>query len=959
MDEARALPHQIHQALARGWTVLTANQRAARTLHRDFDLDQRSSGLTQWQPPAILAWESWLSTLWRRLLLDGHASALLLNSTQEHTLWRAIVAADPANASLRPVDSLASLAADAWLLLHAYRARRRLQSAAISADTRAFARWASDFDRRADRAQYITAVQLPEALRAAVEASRLTPPTGLLLIGFDSKTPAQSALLDAIQSTGTSIEESLPQTPAVDERSPGAPSIAVSPRWMGGDNSEPTLTLVSALDERSEISACARWLRTQLTERPTSRLAVIVPSLDAARAEIDRVFRPILAPELDDLAAPTNSGPYEFSLGIPLAQAPLVSTALDILRWITGPLPLDRITSLLLSPHFAASSDVELLARAEFDAFTLRRQPLLQPELSLESLLSLASNPKHGAENLPLLQKHLRALRTIFQQKDLMQAERSHADWIVTIHEILDAAGWSTPARDSSVEYQTRRKWLSALDELATLDFDGARVCFATALGSLARIVSQTLFAPESRHAPIQILGPLESAGSRFDALWFLRASDLAWPARSTPNPLLPWPLQRELAMPGADPAADTSHARRITERIAASAATVVFSFAQHSADDNGQQRPSPIVLALDTELKLLTAEEFAPANPIPAPIVLEFFPDDAPIPSPPDRVLEGGASILAAQAACPFRAFAERRLFASALEAPTLGLDAAQRGSIVHAVLEEFWFKVESQSALKLLTTDQREALLTRCINSALAEHSPNPSQGWPRAYLDTERQRLLTLLTLWLEFEATQRSPFAVLARERQLDDVAIGPLRLKIRVDRIDRVVDESNPGESNPDEADQIILDYKTGVASVADWLGPRPDAPQLPLYAVVSVIANHAAAANSEAAPNLAAIAFATLRPGKELGLHGYESREGILPKPAKLKVESLEEQLAQWQEILTALAEDFHSGDARVDPKRYPQTCARCEQRLLCRLNPAALDAEYNSDPEVEEAPLA
>ena len=38
---------------------------------------------------------------------------------------------------------------------------------------------------------------------------------------------------------------------------------------------------------------------------------------------------------------------------------------------------------------------------------------------------------------------------------------------------------------ESSVEFQTRRKWESALDELATLDFDGVPVEFGQALKAL------------------------------------------------------------------------------------------------------------------------------------------------------------------------------------------------------------------------------------------------------------------------------------------------------------------------------------------------------------------------------------------------------------------------------------------------------------------------------------------
>ena len=925
MDDPHALPGQIHQALEGGWTVLTANQRAARTLHHGFDLHHRAHGLTHWEPPAILAWDVWLTSLWHRLLLDGHASELLLNPTQEQTLWRAIIAedsaADGAAESLRPIDALAELAAEAWLLLHAYRGRGRLQASIASTDTRAFARWAGEFERRSARSQYITEAQLPEVLRAAFAEGRFTAtqPTqaGLLLVGFDSRTPAQTALLDAIRTTDTQIEE-FAQT------SPTHP-----------------LTLVAAPDERAELTVCARWLRARLTEQPAARIAVIAPAIETSRAEIDRVFRQTLAPELNVIDAPASSGPYEFSLGVPLAQTPMVSTALDILHWGTGPIPLDRVSALLLSPHFAADSSEstattsvdhsEFLARAEFDAFVLRKQHLLQPQITLDALHALVAASKSSG-SLTILIKHLSALRTIFLRID--RAVQTHAEWAATFHDLLEATGWNAPGRDSSVEFQTRRKWESALDELATLDFDsrsdGTRVRFAAALAALERIATQTLFAPESRHAPIQIMGPLESAGSSFDAVWFLRADDLTWPTKPNPSPLLPWLLQRELAMPGADPAHDTARAQRITDRIAASAPDVLFSYARQTAD--GQQRPSPVVTGLAANglaIELRNTDEIAPGDPNAEPVELEAFADEAPIPPPPDSVLQGGASILQSQAACGFRAFAEKRLFSSALDTVSLGLDPRERGSLVHAVLERFWAEVETQAALKSLPLDERNALLNRFIDDAFAKDHAHPASGWPRAYLRTERQRLLNLLGLWLDYEAIERAPFTVQSREETLRDVQIGPLRLNIRVDRVDRALGEGNAGQPSG----EIILDYKTGPASPAEWLGDRPDAPQLPLYAVVS----HA--------PQLAAVAFASVRLGKDLGLHGYEARDGVLPKAAKLKAESLATQVEDWREVLTALAQDFHSGEALVDPKQYPQTCAHCDQRLLCRLDPTTLGA--------------
>ncbi|MDR3745006.1 MAG: PD-(D/E)XK nuclease family protein [Acidobacteriaceae bacterium] len=943
MGDSYALHSQVQSALERGWNVLTANQRAARTLHHDFDMNQRALGRSHWEPPAIHAWDEWLGNLWNRLLLDGHAAELLLSPVQEHTIWRAIIAAESASgsaaSSLRPVDSLAELAAEAWRLLHEYRGRRRLAASLANSDTRAFARWAAEFERRCSRSQYLTRAQLPEALLSAVSAGQLSLPIGTLLVGFDTRTPAQLALFETMRAADVSVED------------------------LQVGNAASSLTLANAPDERAELDACACWLRAQLSERPTSRIAVVVPAVESNRAEIDRAFRQRLAPELNEIEAPTHSGPYEFSLGGSLAQTAMVSTALDLLRWASGPLPLDRVSALLLSPHFAVGSSTESssspnavataasseeLARAEFDAFVLCRQQLLLPEITLDELATMVAHSRQSAK-LPDLQRRLNALRPIFRSREIASGERAHADWAEMIHELLTAAGWAARSRDNSVEFQTRRKWESALDELATLGFDsrsdGTRVPFPVAVAALTRIAAQTLFAPESRHAPIQIIGPLESAGSTFDAVWFLRANDLSWPQNPSPTPLLPWTLQRELAMPGADPAHDTAHARRITERIAASAPTVVFSYAQDSATE-GHQRPSPVVSGLATgSLELRSAEQIAPIEAEFEPIALQAFADDGPAP-PPDRVLEGGASILAAQAVCGFRAFAEKRLFASALEPASLGLDPRQRGSLVHTVLELFWAAVETQAALRLLTADERDGMLAHLIDAALAELYPNPARGWPSAYLDAERQRLLKLLRLWLDYEADERSPFTVVSREETLRDVRIGPMRLNIRVDRVDRVPLQPMQDDGELETTGEVILDYKTGLASTADWLGERPDAPQLPLYAVVSATAKEETTeAGETGAPNLAGIAFASLRLGKDMGLHGYETCDGVLPKAAKMKMESLEAQVEEWRKVLTALAEEFYSGEARVWPKQYPKSCNYCDQRLLCRLDPAKLNA--------------
>src|SRR5258708_31184878 len=112
------------------------------------------------------------------------------------------------------------------------------------------------------------------------------------------------------------------------------------------------------------------------------------------------------------------------------------------------------------------------------------------------------------------------------------------------------------------------------------MDIDGGEVEFAQALEAWERIGRQTTFAPESRDAPVQVMGPLEAAGGQFDAVWFLRAGDLSWPAVTTASPLLPWAMQRELGMPGVDAARDAEQARRGAERGGAGQKAVGVSYA-------------------------------------------------------------------------------------------------------------------------------------------------------------------------------------------------------------------------------------------------------------------------------------------------------------------------------------------------------------------------------------------
>ena len=889
------LTGEIAAALERGATVLTGNQRAARELQRAWDTRNRDAGRGRWAPARVLAWSAWTAGLWHGMLLAGTAEAMLLNRAQEAAVWRGVIAEDESLATLRSADALAGMASQAWATLAKFRGLGRLKGSATNADTESFAGWAVGFEERCRTGRFLPEARLEGMLRKALLERGLGVSGELLLVGFDRLLPAQVALLDPLADTGVGIE-----TASVPEL-PGERLLAV------------------AEDEAGELWLAAGWVRRLLEKLPEARVAVVVPGLGEQRAKIERVFREVLAPETLAIGAESGS-PFEFSAGEALSERPMIIAALDLLGWAAGELELERVSDLLLSPYFAGGAEAS--ARAEFDAFELRGARMLRPETGLDWLIRALARSKRVVR-LGRTLAALRGLQAVAKRRLGSSERRAYGDWAEAVREMLTAAGWAARGGENSVEFQTRERWESALDELATLDFEGGRVSYEVALGALRGIVQATVFAPESQDAPVQILRPEESAGQRFDVVWFLRAGDLTWPQSVPGSPLLSWPLRRELGMPGSLASQDADDARWVTERVARCAAeTVVFSYALET--EEGKQRPSPMLDGLDLRAFTDMVEELPGAL-----VSLEDVEDDAPIAALPDHPVVGGARILQSQAACGFRAFAEHRLFASEVESRALGMDARERGIAVHLVLERFWEEVRTQAVLKVMTTEVRRETLGRAIDRALGDAAAKAETSWDAAYLETQRLRLMSIGMEWLAMEAGRAVPFTVAQREVDAKDVAIGPLRLSVRIDRVDEV------------EGGAVLIDYKTGEAKPSAWLTERPDEPQLPLYAVL------------EEGLDLQAVAFGRVKLGKDMGLAGFQSAPGILTHPARDFV-GMEEQIAEWRGTLTVLAEGFAGGDARVSPKQYPVTCARCVQRLLCRVDGAALMAVDENSGEDE-----
>jgi probable DNA repair protein len=883
-----------------GGLVVTASERAARSITAAFHRARRAEGLSAWRAPNVRDWQTFVRNAWLERSADHR---LVLNSIQEQSLWAGIIARiDPHAAQLEGArDRLASLAVDAHRLLCSYAAdlldERRRDT--WDHDAAAFSSWLSAFDGACRSANLISASRLPLELIAMLKADSSARPR-LLRAGFDRILPIQQEFFAAWGECH--------DAPAV---SPGS-----------------HVEFHHAADPASELAACALWCKQQLTANPRARLLVVTQDLAKRRGEIERAFLRYI-PSTGSSASQARL--FEFSLGVKLSQIGLARSAGLLLHWLNGAISEQEL-DWLLSSGFAAAP-AELTALTAFMR-AIRRRGLQRTRWSLNDFL----RQQPGAE-LPAAWRS-RLIQAQHRLLDFARTPRTPLEWAEFVPQLLTQTLWPDPRPLTSAEFQAHRRWQQTIDDCASLGFDGRRMNFAEFLAVLDRAVDETLFAPESREAPILIAGPAETAGLTADAVWFLGADEDSWPAGGSAHPLLPVAVQRLAQMPHATVQLDWDLAAAVTLRLLASAHEVRFSYSREKGGVDA--RPSKLIVHQLANVPTPLPPDLIPSADS-APLTIPFQ-DATQLPFPSGGA-PGGAATLTAQSQCAFKAFAIARLNANDWELAEPGLSAAERGQLVHEVLHSVWAGppdgLRSHAELTAIF-DLRSFVESHVQHVLQFKLPPRARDSMPQPYLALEETRLTNLITEWLRYEST-RVPFSVLDLE-QKTTTSIDGLTLRLRLDRVDRLIDNT-----------LLVIDYKTGNISPKSWDLPRPDDVQLPLYAGFAV----------GSSAQLGGLVFAKLRAGernREFAGRVRKARETLLSDLNNardlVRKPLTNEQLQAWQDHIAELARDFLSGRAVVDPRDYPNTCEQCHLQSLCRIQEhPPLNAEENgSDEEVDDA---
>ena len=410
-----------------------------------------------------------------------------------------------------------------------------------------------------------------------------------------------------------------------------------------------------------------------------------------------------------------------------------------------------------------------------------------------------------------------------------------------------------------------------------------------------------------------------------FDGIWICDTDSDHWPGTTKPNPLLSLSLQKKYQLPGSGAQRELAYAKELLASFTASAAKVVFSWGRMNREQECALTPLvshlPEIVSHHPELENLCQQQ--PLN-YQSPELEQFHaigqwvqlsaPDTQGLALPDDK-LSGGTALIKSQSLCPFQAYGRYRMALSADEDFYEGVNPLDRGNLVHQALELFWQDTKNSHQLANLLA--HPGLLQQKVEQAVSNALLLWKQtSWlqPEKLYQLEQQRAERILLNWLIEQESKRSEFEISALE-QKQTLNLGGLTIRLQADRIDQLA-----------TGDHLIIDYKTGLKTIAATEGERPEEPQLPLYAL----------SNPD---QTKAVAFAVLRHDRisfsglaQEGLSLFnESGVGSVDSPPDWP-----QQLATWHGHLLQLAQAIMAGEAKVDPINE-QVCDYCDLQSLCR----------------------
>jgi probable DNA repair protein len=780
----------LNESLNNSGTIVTANRRLARSLIAQFNLLQQQSGRSAWRSPRIYSWSNWCSELIASAQ-DQESIPTHINAQQSQWLWERCLRKEITHESV-DISNLVRLSRDIWQRLADWQISIKSVAAAVqSADQRIFAAAAGRYLGILERENWLDDAATSAFLLRLIKDSKLPVAGVFTFAGFGRQRPVQVAIQSAIVNAGGSVE----LTPRVERCE--------------------QLSLHAYDSTDSELRAAGAWARSRIEADPDRRVAIVSSDLDSDAAGIARRVREGFTPGWQ-YGPPSQHDALNVSYGRRLADYPVISIALLSLRWLHRELTGSEVGVLLRSP-LLASSDLAGRSRLE-----LRLRQLPDRRWSPAMITAALRGKGSGDDDDDDGHEWLAAVAKMTKRRRELPKSASPAEWAMFMDESLRQLQWPGQGTLASADYQLVNRWRELLNELARLDLVSARMTFSVALSRLENSAGETIFQAESTSARVQLLGPLEAAGTEFDGLWILGLHSASWPPAAAPSALVSRKLQEKFDLPDCTPANTTRHVRALLTRLTASADEVQCSYARMHEDN--EQTPSSLLLELQPAFGDSWPDPGWHAASLIGRCTLTRVSDRVP-PVKSTEKLSGGAAVVQQQLDEPLTAFIRGRLHARPLYSQAVGIPPPMRGNLIHDALYHLYHDLPQRSAIANWGGDDLRGRIAAAVEFAFARHERQLDDVLQQLFA-LERQRVGNLLQEFIAIDAA-RDNFKIASVEGELEFVA-DKLRLALRFDRIDALQD-----------GQIAILDYKTGASKRLWDRDKEPLEIQLFVYAMAT------------------------------------------------------------------------------------------------------------------------
>lgn len=626
-----------------------------------------------------------------------------------------------------------------------------------------------------------------------------------------------------------------------------------------------------ARDINDEYLTLAFWLEERLNAGDNN-IAVVMPNIETHGDYLANILQKKLPNEHINI-----------SLGKALADYLLVSHAL---RFIFIEDNIDNCDArMILNSPYIAGSQTELIKRAEL----LQNLKILkQRNIKIQDL---AQECKKLAPKLADVLSGISAYPKI----------ASPSEWVILFQKRLHTLGFPGEYSLSSEAYQCLNRLQSLFAEFTKFAIISETMQKTEALETLYFLASQSIFQPKQSPSKISILGLLEASGCAFDSIWVTNLTDKCMPSDTSFSAFIPIEMQKNLKMPHSSHTRELQFAKQQINRLQNSCSHIVFSYP--SFIDDIPMLPSPLLLNIKPLPKIDNLF-------IPNATKLVSYTQNYVIPAENLKNLQGGTSLLANQAKCPFMAFAKNRLFAIPENSVNNWPNNLERGQILHKILEEFWNQINNRQKLASLSDDEINDLIYNLSQQVINANKPRLDSELHSLITHGEIKRYNSLVKSALQWELS-RPNFEIVATEKSYT-LELNEINFKIRIDRLDK---------SNQDT--KIIIDYKSRMPTSKPWDEDRPLEPQLLLYALLD--------------DSVDCVLYLELKNGR-VSASGISKFALDIPGVKEIKGDDWQSSKAIWHKQLSSLVTEFSEGICMPNPAKT-SICQNCDLQDLCRFD--------------------